>query len=65
METVYLCDPEKNEDCRRRSRSCAYNAETPQEQRICISTTRRECAMEDGYGNPRKDPFWEDRQKQL
>ncbi|MBQ7886408.1 MAG: hypothetical protein IJ313_05890 [Clostridia bacterium] len=58
MDTVYLCDPEKNADCCARSLSCAYNAETPREQRICISTTDEACALEDGYGRPRLDPFY-------
>lgn len=63
MEKVYLCDPEKNAACRERSCSCSYNPENPREQRLCISTTKRECALEDGYGNPRLDPFYKKRQQ--
>ena len=61
MKTVYLCDPEKNAECCARSCSCAYNAETPQDQRTCISTTDRDCALVNGYGQPRLDPFYENR----
>lgn len=67
MKTVYLCDPDKNAACRERSESCAYNAETPREQRVCISTTKRECALEDGCGWPRLDPryaAWRERGKE-
>ncbi len=63
MTTVYLCDPEKNAACRERSLSCAYKPETPEEQRICISTTERDFALEDGQGRPRKDPFYEKREQ--
>ena len=62
MDTVYLCDPELNKACRERSLTCAYRAETPPELRTCISTTKREFALEDQFGNPCKDPFYEKRQ---
>lgn len=61
MQTVYLCDPEKNAECCARGLSCAYNAETPREQRLCISTTNREYALEDGSGQPRLDPRYAER----
>lgn len=61
MNKVYLCDPEKNAECCERSCSCAYNPENPRVQRVCISTTNREKALEDGYGRPRLDPFYENR----
>lgn len=67
MKTVYLCDPEKNAECRARSLSCAYRPENPAENRICISTTHRDYALEDGYGQPRLDPryaAWRERGKE-
>lgn len=67
MKTVYLCDPEKNAACRARSLSCAYRPENPAENRICISTTQREYALEDGYGRPRLDTryaAWRERGKE-
>lgn len=63
MDTVYLCDPELNKACRERSLTCAYRAETPPELRMCMSTTKRECALEDNDGEPRVDPFYEKRQQ--
>lgn len=47
-KVCYLCDPEKNEGCKKQF--CVYNPEA--EWRACFSTTDKEFARLDFAGNP-------------
>lgn len=63
MKTVYLCDPDKNTECRAHAASCAYNPETPLEQRFCFSTTDREYALTNSRGEAMIDPRYQTERK--
>lgn len=56
MKKLYLCDPDKNKQCKKTS--CAYNKEA--KYHFCKLTSDRRYAQLDDKGEPIEEPIEED-----